>query len=224
MKLLTVSVSFDMMLMKRSVPMSNNINSMTDDSRKALIIEAGITSMAFKGYKKSSIADIAKSAGVSKSLVLYHFPNKYNLAISLFNYSTTLISNIIPIDQLLTLTDLFDRINFVTQKKIELLKEQPAIFKFLHRMLQEDEPSLKNEVRKLISMNQLQSQQVALQNIDTSRFKEGIDVNKVFQMITYLTDGFFESHPIIESEDSTKITNELDSYLALLKKSFYKED
>jgi len=55
---------------------------MTDDSRKALIIEAGITSIALKGYKKSSIADIAKSAGVSKSLVLYHFPNKYNLAIS----------------------------------------------------------------------------------------------------------------------------------------------
>ena len=204
--------------------MSNNVNSFTDDSRKILIIEAGITAIAFKGYRKSSIADIAKSAGVSKSLILYHFPTKHHLAISLLNYSTTLISNGIPIDQMLALTDLFDRINFVIQKKVELLREHPAIFKFLHRMLHDDEPSLKSEVKKIISINQFQSQQTALQNIDTSRFKDSIDVKKVFQMITYLTEGFFESHPIIESEEVATTISELVGYLALLKKSFYLED
>jgi AcrR family transcriptional regulator len=204
--------------------MSNNVNSFTNDSRKTLIIEAGITAIASKGYRKSSIADIAKSAGVSKSLVLYHFPDKYHLAISLLNYSTTLISNRIPIDQMLALTDLFDRITFAIQKKMELLREHPAIFKFLHRMLHDDEPSLKSEVKKIVNIKQFQSQQTALHNIDTSRFKDSIDVNKIFQMITYLTEGFFESHPIIESKELENTISELNSYLALLKKSFYLED
>ena len=48
-------------------------------TRRAQIIEATAVCIAVNGYSASSLATIAKQAGVSKGVILYHFGSKDTL-------------------------------------------------------------------------------------------------------------------------------------------------
>lgn len=204
--------------------MTNEQNINLIGNKKNLIIDSALTTISQKGYRKASIQDIAKTAGVSKSLVLYHFPNKIKLFSFLLMYCSTLISNQIGTSEILEEKDFFDRIFYVTQRKIQLIKSHKSLFSFMERVMHEDEPSINNEIKNFMIKNQSSALKIVLNKVDTDKFKPQINVEEVFKLIGYFSSGFFYSHPVIESKNMEQIVNELNSQLELLKISFYKEE
>ncbi|HSW81513.1 MAG TPA: TetR family transcriptional regulator, partial [Candidatus Saccharimonas sp.] len=64
------------------LPKSNTTNqnkSFIEQARRAQIIEATISVLAQNGYVNTSFAKIGKQAGISASLISYHFKNKEEL-------------------------------------------------------------------------------------------------------------------------------------------------
>ncbi|MDF2543426.1 MAG: transcriptional regulator, TetR family protein [Herbinix sp.] len=55
------------------------------EERKNAIISAVFMIFAMNSYKKAPVGEIAKQAGISKSLLLYQFSNKKDLYIFLWN-------------------------------------------------------------------------------------------------------------------------------------------
>lgn len=53
--------------------------SFIEEARRAQLIEAAIETLNEVGYSKTSLAKIAKKAGVSTGLTLYHFKDKHTL-------------------------------------------------------------------------------------------------------------------------------------------------
>lgn len=51
----------------------------TRDWRRAQLIEATIQCLAEKGFSRTKVTDVAKRAGISHGLVLFHFQSKENL-------------------------------------------------------------------------------------------------------------------------------------------------
>nr|WP_083962459.1 TetR/AcrR family transcriptional regulator [Hoyosella altamirensis] len=58
---------------------SQSKRSFIEEARRAQIIDAAITTIADSGYSSASMAQIAKTAGISRGLISYHFANKDEL-------------------------------------------------------------------------------------------------------------------------------------------------
>src|SRR5436190_11051704 len=56
------------------------------DVRRQQLIEATIDVMARKGYAGTTIADVAKAAGLSSGIVNFHFDTKENLLVDTLKY------------------------------------------------------------------------------------------------------------------------------------------
>lgn len=64
----------------RSISSSNIVSkSFIENARRRQLIECAIESLANEGYSGASLANVARRAGVSKGVVLYHFKNKDEL-------------------------------------------------------------------------------------------------------------------------------------------------
>jgi TetR/AcrR family fatty acid metabolism transcriptional regulator len=50
-----------------------------EEARRAQIVKSAIATIAEQGYANTSLMDIAKRAGISKGVILYHFANKDEL-------------------------------------------------------------------------------------------------------------------------------------------------
>jgi len=64
---------------KNSTPDQDQQKSFIEQARRAQIVEATIQVLATHGYANTSFSRIAKQAGISASLISYHFKNKEEL-------------------------------------------------------------------------------------------------------------------------------------------------
>ncbi len=53
--------------------------SFIEDARRRQIVETAIRTIAARGYSQSSLAEIARDAGISKGVISYHFEGKLEL-------------------------------------------------------------------------------------------------------------------------------------------------
>lgn len=72
------------MYSKNSMDEQENSRSFIEQARRAQIIEATIDVLAEYGYVNTSFAKIAKHAGISASLISYHFKNKEELTMEVY--------------------------------------------------------------------------------------------------------------------------------------------
>ena len=56
------------------------------DTRRAQLIEATIDCLADKGFSRTTVTEVAKRAGISHGLVLFHFQSKDNLLAETLDY------------------------------------------------------------------------------------------------------------------------------------------
>lgn len=59
---------------------------MSRDSRRAQLIEATIETLAARGYARTTLTEVARTAGISHGLVLFHFDSKENLLAETLNH------------------------------------------------------------------------------------------------------------------------------------------
>jgi TetR/AcrR family transcriptional regulator, fatty acid metabolism regulator protein len=59
--------------------MDDNKKTFIQEARRKQIIKTSVERIATQGYGNTSLDDIAKSAGISKSVIAYHFKHKDNL-------------------------------------------------------------------------------------------------------------------------------------------------
>jgi len=69
---------------------NNSKPSFIEEARRKQIIQTAVDSIALKGYCNTSLDDIAKNAGISKSVISYYFKYKDNL---LMEMTETLVSD-----------------------------------------------------------------------------------------------------------------------------------
>lgn len=67
------------MMNNRTATTDSRKTTFTGYFRRKQIIEVAIKTIAQRGFKNTSLEDIAVNAGVSKGVISYHFSNKYNL-------------------------------------------------------------------------------------------------------------------------------------------------
>jgi AcrR family transcriptional regulator len=190
--------------------------------KQTIIIDAALISFGTNGYKKASISDIATAAGIAKSMIFHYFGTKKELYFYLINYCANLISNEINAKFDTTINDFFDRIMLASDIEISVMKQHPAIISFLKNVYFERNEEVKDDIKNGMAQGEDFRSKIAYQDVDTSKFKDGIDIHIVMKMLLWMADGFMSDSK--EGIDLDILFQDFSQCMKLLKNNFYKEE
>jgi Transcriptional regulator len=198
-----------------------------DTEKQIRIVNAALNEFSVKGYTNASTNEIVKSAGISKGLLFHYFANKKSLFQYLVDYciDVTMKEFYERIDN--DETDLFEKFKKIMIVKLELLDKYPAIFKFIE-VAYLDSSVEAHEIMESRSQEVLSSStSKVFMNIDTTKFKNGFDLEKVINLVLWSLEGYsaaqMKKAKLTSTEvDFRKLFDGADQYINLLKQGFYK--
>ena len=169
--------------------MNDKFFSLPEDKQQA-ILKAGYRIFSQKSYKHSPVSEIAKEAGISKSLLFYYFKNKKDLYLYLWDYCLQLTIQYLEKYECYKQKDLFESMERGMKAKMEIMRLYPDIGKFVIRAFYEkDEDICKDIQESYHAYFNLKMDQKNL-NFDVSQFKEGIDIEMMYKDMFYASEGY----------------------------------
>ncbi len=198
-----------------------------EPERRNNILNAALKEFADKGFDDASTNVIAKESGISKPLMFHYVNNKKDFFLFLFDYCLDILEkeyfNQIDLQE----KDVFERLRQTYLLKIQVLEKHPWMFDFVKMAVFTDSGAVQNELIKRRQRIEKNSLERFYGDIDTSRFRRELDVEKAKQLIYWAVGGY--AHQILEQFRSTdtpifdfeKIRTEFDSYLEELRKTYY---
>jgi AcrR family transcriptional regulator len=187
------------------------------------IIDAALCSFGKNGYKKASAADIAAAAGISKPMVFHYFGSKKNLYLYLLNFCGNKLAGGVMSKFDKSETDFFKVIRHASEIKASLLKEYPDIMLFIESMYFEADPEVEPEIKKVMLRGKGEYDiGQFFENVDYSRFKEGVNPALVMKLLVYFSEGVARQNPRGQRLDIEKLMCEFDECLELFKENFYR--
>lgn len=195
--------------------------------KKRTIINAAIQEFVKNGFDHASTNEIVKKANISKGSLFNYFKSKKDLYVYLVDHCVQVIEafyNDIDLNE----RDLFKRIENIGYQKLSIQKKSPHVFDFLASAVQEDSNEVKELIDEKVGPIYGRGFEHIYDNIDDSKFREGLDIEKAVEILTWTMFGFAEKG--IFEMDTFKNSNEFgeqyfkqwQKYAEILKKSFYK--
>lgn len=201
-----------------------------DENKRMRLIESAMDEFATHGYQKANTNEIAKKAGVSKGLLFHYFGSKKELYIYLYDYAMGLFIEALFSELNWEEKDIFKCWRAGAELKFGMMREHGKLFEFILAAYVNPAEELQNELDTKMMNWVISSWNQLLMNIDVSKFKEGIDVEKAVQTIRWAIDGFSRERitpnktlkDYLDNYDALLL--ELDQYLSFLKKLLYRDE
>jgi TetR/AcrR family transcriptional regulator len=193
------------------------------------ILNAALKEFAQKGYENASTNEIVKIAGISKGLLFHYFNNKKELYLFLFNHFVEVLMEEFFDELDFSQRDIFDRLKNLMILKSKLVNKYPEVFNFMMTAHMNTSEEIKKEMDTSKSELMQSSYGKLFDNIDMTRFQEGIDLQRTFNIIMWTLEGF-SNHEIEKAKQLNKDTWDFDDafaeaevYIDMLKRCFYKK-
>lgn len=197
-----------------------------NEKRRDDILNSALKEFALQGYDKASTNIIAKEAKISKALMFHYVGSKKDLFLAVYDYFSDYIKQKYFDLMNYNERDIFKRLRQSYLLQIEMLKKYPFIFDFnkLSRPTKCNE--LNNEIEIRTSEKGKKCYPTLFDDIDTSKFRKGLDIEICKKFIFWANVGF--TNQILEKmRDEERTLNldyfidEIDTYFNQLKKIFY---
>ena len=169
--------------------MNEKFYALSEEKQNA-IINAGFKVFAKNSYKKSPVNEIAIEAGISKSLLFFYFRNKKELYIFLFKKSEELTKRTLMESGVMDGTDIFDIMYRGLLSKASMMKKYPDMGNFSIKAYYEKDPEVVKDVQKIVAPYTKMETNMTLPPLDKSKFKEGLDLNMMYQDMYLASEGY----------------------------------
>ncbi|WP_412176656.1 TetR/AcrR family transcriptional regulator [Bacillus sp. T3] len=199
-----------------------------DQEKQDRILNAALKEFANKGFQKASTNEIVKEAGISKGLLFHYFNNKKDLFVFLYNHFIDLMIRDIHTKVNWEEKDIFLRYRQIAALKFELFNQYPEMFNFIKTVYKEDSPEVKGAIDQKSKELLENGYKDLFGDVDLSKFKENLDVEKTVNIIFWAMEGFaYRQQDKALSVDFNQdyldeVLREMDAYCDILRKSFYK--
>ncbi|WP_139652600.1 TetR/AcrR family transcriptional regulator [Raoultibacter phocaeensis] len=194
------------------------------EAKRNAIVNAGFRVFARYGYKKASTDEIAREAGISKALLFHYFGSKREYYLYLYNYAIEFLVKALKSMTDRTETDFFKICFNAQMAKMKLLAEHPDAMQFaLYAYLEGDE-EVKGEADASFGIALEASAQTLITRSNAAMFKEGVQVEKVLDIVLWMSEGYMLSRTPEQLADLEAVNDEFLDYLELLKRHFYREE
>lgn len=185
--------------------------------KRTRILEACAECVNTSGFKKASVQDICKEAGVAKGLAYYYFKDKEELMYQTYLYYVEKMKLYFSGDTS-SIDDIFDMVSYSVRAKATFFKDYPPAWKFMALSKDCDNKQIQeyNDTTSEDLLSRMWSQ------IDTSKVKDDADLNSILKMLGLIAESLLTK--IQENTDVDSLMKEYDSYLETFKKITYKEE
>lgn len=192
--------------------------------KQNIMIDAALKTFGTNGYKKASISDIAAAAGVSKAMIFHYFGTKKALYLYLITLCGDIMMNEVNEKFDDSVTDFFDRIKMSSNIEISVMKKHAAIPSFLGSMYFENDEEVKDDIQVILANGEEFRNKIAFHGVNTSKFKDGIDLKLVMKMLSWIADGYAKQLSNQSEVNFDDMCEEFNGCLDMLRNNFYKEE
>ena len=192
------------------------------------ILNSALKEFAQKGYQNASTNEIVKEAEISKGLLFHYFNNKKDLYLFLHDHFIDIFMEEIHAKINWTEKDIFERYRDIARLKFQVYQKYPEMLNFIKNVYSEDSsevrPDLERRKKELLSKGYAD----LFGDIDTSKFKDGIDVQRAKNIIFWTMEGFAYQYQgsvatlQLETMDIEDLIAQMDTYSETLRQGFYK--
>ena len=191
------------------------------NEKQERILNAAIKVFALNGYRKASTDVIVTEAGISKGLLFHYFTNKLSLYEYIIDYSIKYMNFEFTTSVSKYEKDFFELQMMMEQAKIRVMKIYPYMQQFLSSLKFETDAKAKAVIGE--NAYALESMfNVIYKQADTSKFEEYVVVQKVVDMIRWMSDGYLREHLVEGDTDVDALVSEFSKYLKMLRAHFYR--
>jgi len=193
------------------------------------ILQVCVDEFAEHSYKEASTNEIVKKAGISKGILFHYFGSKKNLYLYILEYAINHFAKALLSELDNLSSDIFDRLIEWSINKIKISYENFKIYKIIMSAFLDTPIDVKVDIEEMSTRLFSQLMPKFLEGIDVSRFKKGIDAQKVMQIIMISLDGLSNKYINelikIGAENSLnkmeEIVEEIKEYMEILKYGVY---
>lgn len=192
------------------------------DEKRLRIINAGYKVFGANSYAKASVSSIAKEAGIAKSMVFHYFRTKKDFYFYLMEHCYTFFIDTFTHQQVMEITDFFERIETYMKIEMFILRKYPSLFKYIMRFYLERDIEVFEGVMEVITKS-LSGMRLTLDGVDRSKFKSDVDLEQLAKMIRWMGEGLSNQFLEFDEKALDIIEREMTSAMKVLKSSLYKE-
>ncbi|KEJ00880.1 TetR family transcriptional regulator [Clostridium botulinum A2B7 92] len=207
--------------------MNDNLKNIPEDKKEA-ILEAALEEFAIGGYENASTNKIVEKAGISKGLLFHYFGNKKGLFVYVYNYYFEFLKRELYMKVDTKERDILERVKKWTIIKMELINKYPSVFMLFIKSTLNMPKDMNSTLEKIQSKERKEAYENFLSNIDYSKFKENIDIQKCLKILMWTLEKYGEEYivlninrPLLEI-NKDNIKKEIEEYVNILKAGFYK--
>ncbi|MBO4688092.1 MAG: TetR/AcrR family transcriptional regulator [Clostridiales bacterium] len=160
------------------------------EEKQNRILNAGFRVFARNSYRKSPMNEIAAEAGISKSLLFFYFRNKKELYLFLMKKAEELTMANLRKSGCYEESDIFEMMYKGLLAKTAMMRQYPDMSAFALKAYYEDDEEVKDELRKIIEPYSKLSTNKSLPKLDPSVFKDGIDLQLMYQDMYLASEGY----------------------------------
>lgn len=195
------------------------------EEKRKNIINAGMKVFGKNEYKRAVTDEIAFQAGISKGLLFYYFKNKKSLYLYLFEYCVDIMNQMVLDEGFKEIDDFFDLMEYGAQKKVSMLREYPYIMDFVMRAFYSQQSEVSASIALKLQEVMEESFSVYFRNVDFSKFRDGVDAQYVFKMLTWMSEGYlFEKQNAGYPLQVDEIMAEFQRWETIMKPMVYKAE
>ena len=158
--------------------------------KQQAIINAGYRVFSQNSYKNSPMSEIAAEAGISKSLLFHYFHNKKEFYFFLWKKVAEISFDYMDRSGCYEAVDLFDAMYLGMEAKLAVMRRYPDLGTFVIRSFYEPDPEIAAEVQTLYSSIRNSRGFSTLKMLDTSKFREGLDLAMIQQEMYLASAGY----------------------------------
>ncbi len=158
--------------------------------RQQAILNAGYHVFSQNTYKKSPVIEIARYAGISKSLLFYYFRNKRELYLFLWENCVQTTTRYMTAFHCYEQTNLFEMLQRGMQAKIHIMYEYPDMGSFAVKAFYEEDASVAPAIHESYDRYKNADAKDALANLNPAQFKEGIDLRMMYREMYLASEGY----------------------------------
>lgn len=210
----------------------SKFENLTEEKRKK-IIEVCIEEFAQNGYENASTNSIVKKSEISKGILFHYFGNKKNLYLYILSYSTDFMMEYVmekyAENHIGRKEDPFDKIMHMGLIKIRMAYEFPSLYKLVLGAFTHTPAGVQKEIQASYNKVYREGMAMLFKEIDTSRFREGINKDKALELILFSLEGVSNKYlKMYKNIPEDRILTEIEAiiqeyteYIEILKGGIY---
>ena len=187
---LTDSVNTIFLCMKRKERTVNEKFYQLPEEKQLRILNAGFRVFSKSTYRKSPMNEIAAEAGISKSLLFFYFRNKKELYLFLMKKAEELTMKYLSESGCYEESDIFEMMYKGLLAKTEMMRKYPDMSLFALKAYYEEDEEVRDELQKIIAPYRKLSTNKSLPKLDPTLFKDGLDLNMMYQDMFLASEGY----------------------------------